>query len=253
MLSVLGSLKHERKGPSGGLAAFHPHVANRNTDRQSERPTPPLPGRRITNAERFAQGLPPLPPRRLYKPAPSRQQPHRARASNVALGEFRIHVYDSKGLFGTSQGYVGSNVDSSGHYPLVGDAASGVVAIYDNSGAITNTAVTGDHPYLGFVNPAGNTNDNSKEGGWLSATRYAPPGSGPVQSTDGTTLPGGSKDTYETAVWTIGSGNELIASWYDTTGGVHSMVLLLVLGNFLLVDQVANPAPNTVRFFAEAV
>ncbi|KAG8919324.1 hypothetical protein FRC01_001346, partial [Tulasnella sp. 417] len=112
---------------------------------------------------------------------------------------------------------------------------------------------TDHHDYLGFVNPAGSTNDNDEEGGWLAATRFAPPGSPPVQSNDDSLIPGGAKDTYETSVWSIGPGNELIASWYDENGGLHNMVLLLVQGDFLLVERTANVAPNVVRLFAEPV
>jgi len=164
----------------------------------------PSNNKRVTNAERFARGLPPSKPNRLFDP--TRRQSGGASPSPTSTGV--IEIFGSGGLLG----YVDENRESVYGY-TTSEAQALQVAVVLDSPASNIVTLNGNFPhnsYLSLVTYAGSPTDLSSDSG----SAYA--------SLDGSTiaLPAGSNGDDETAVWDVDStnGNAITAEWSNSDG-----------------------------------
>ncbi|KIO27537.1 hypothetical protein M407DRAFT_243310 [Tulasnella calospora MUT 4182] len=174
-------------------------------------------GKRVTNAMRFAKGLPPLAPRKLYNGSRAGSA-HQARSSSVPLPVSAITIFGTEGRgVGEPMGWLKATDWAT--YSLSADCT--LVNAQFLSGALTNpsTGYTDVFPNIGFVVPEGNPNFGTESSNWaiMSPTVATPNGSPPVSSPDqGVTW--GSDSFMESNIWSLGADEELTLTWINPDG-----------------------------------
>ncbi|KAG9043511.1 hypothetical protein FS837_009471 [Tulasnella sp. UAMH 9824] len=154
--------------------------------------------KKVTNAMRFAMGLPPLPPRSLC------------------------------GSSGELLGYLSKNYyNDGGRYYLTPDCTKAMVNAQLFAGDLTNPAKPQGYPNVGIM--GGDPSINSfatTELGVMSGTAAAPSGPG-VQSKSHALAP--STDFYmESKVWSLGANNELFVTWINPNGDAFPLEICTI-------------------------
>lgn len=176
--------------------------------------------KRVTNATRFARGLPPLAPRRLYKGSQAGSA-HQARSSPVPLSVPGILVYGpgSNGLSSTFLGYISTEPNSDlGTYYLTRDC----VGIQGSLlfGALTSPVLPNEYPNVGFTVDLGSGptfSTDTSNFAFMSATAATPDGPFPVSSAAQSVDPD-SEMLIESSIWSLTTDDELILTWINPNG-----------------------------------
>ncbi|KIO22602.1 hypothetical protein M407DRAFT_245099 [Tulasnella calospora MUT 4182] len=172
-------------------------------------------GKRVTNAMRFAKGLPPLAPRKLYKGSRAGSA-HQARSSSVPLSVPLITIFGSEGRgVGEPMGWLRATDGYS--YSLTRECTP--VNAQFLSGALTNPSLPDEWPNIGFVVYEGNPNFGTESSNWaiMSPTATTPNGSPPVDSPE-QLLNLGSSMFIESNIWSLGADEELTLTWINPNG-----------------------------------
>lgn len=173
--------------------------------------------KRMTNAMRIANGLPPLAPRKLYNGSKAGSA-HKPRSSPVPVHGAAILVYGPNGRSGEPLGYISKSLNAFGDYSFNTDCMVAMVNPQLFSGALTNPAKPKGYANVGFTSFLAPTfGTSSSNYAYMAGTSATPTGSVPVSSTqhsDGE----GYNYLIESNIWSLGANNELIPSWVNQDG-----------------------------------
>lgn len=173
--------------------------------------------KRVTNAMRLANGLPPLAPRKLYNGSKAGTA-HKARSSPMPVNGATILVYGPNGRSGQPLGYISKSLNTFGDYYFTTDCTAAMLNPQLYSGALTNPAKPRGYANVGFTSFFNPTFSTSSYGfAYMGGTPSTPTGSAPVSSTQHSDGEGASY-FVESNVWSLGANNELIATWVNPDG-----------------------------------
>lgn len=182
--------------------------------------------KRVTNAERIANGLPPLSPRRLYDGSRA-VSAHNARSSPVPpIPVPAILVYGPDGRTGSPLGYVSRSYTSKMYY-FTTDCNEAMVDAELFAGDLTNPAEPGGYRNVGLIPgwPVDTFRSNDPMFGLLVGTAATP--SGPPQLSKSQSAI--SSSWYmESKVWSLGPDNELLLTWTNPNGDVIPMEITYI-------------------------
>lgn len=186
--------------------------------------------KKVTNAMRLANGLPPLAPRKLYDGSRTGSA-HKARASQPPI-EPTILVYGPNGRSGNPLGYISKGFNSRKMYYFTTDCNQAMVNGQLSAGDLTNPAQPNGFLYVGII-PNGQSifSSSSPNIGFLAGTIATPSGSPPVASTSNSIAPGYPVDG-ESNVWSLGADDELLLTWINPNGAAVPMEIAYRLDLF---------------------
>ncbi|PPQ95377.1 hypothetical protein CVT26_008222 [Gymnopilus dilepis] len=215
---------------------------------------PQLAMRGMTNAKRFAAGLPPLPPRR--KPLGQRTKTARsASASTIPGTQANIEVLDTS--TGQSLGYFSSAYNSFGEatlatnlnpratqgdeeetQPSTGSSSRLVIITPQNGGPSNVQTVNGPDaafPFLGgikgFTSPDNLIDPATDDYGYIGGVQETFPGSSPVLAGNSFTAATGLPVPVESAIWYHDTvTGALTAQWVNPDGSLPTTYLGYIQG-----------------------
>ncbi|KAF8895880.1 hypothetical protein CPB84DRAFT_1245091 [Gymnopilus junonius] len=199
---------------------------------------PQLALRGMTNAKRFAAGLPPLPPHR--KPLGQRTKTARsASASTVPGTPSNIEILDSASK--ASLGFLSSRYNSFGEASLATDTDPNnrmVIITPPNGGPVDVQTVNGPnalYPFLGGIKDVTSPNNmigpTSSDFGYLGGTLQTFPGSSPVLAGNTFTAATGLPVPIESAIWYHDTvTGALTAQWVNPDGTLPTTYLGYIQG-----------------------
>ncbi|KAG8926725.1 hypothetical protein FRC01_008441 [Tulasnella sp. 417] len=205
--------------------------------------------KRVTNAMRIANGLPPLAPRKLYSGSRAGSA-HKARSSPaLPVGVPAVLIYGLGGRTGQPLGYLGKGLNYAfGSYTFTTDCKDAMANAQLSSGDLTIPAQSGSYPNVGIILPYTPVLDPVTNPGYYGAiggTATTPNGSPPVTSRESSYSDfsiEGDPTFIESNVWSLGENNELIPTWINPNGDAVRMEIVYVpdRGNPLLITRSAS-------------
>ncbi|CAL1702947.1 unnamed protein product [Somion occarium] len=199
--------------------------------------------RPVTNAQRMARGLPPMPPR--FNHAKKHLHARQSDAPCVPVsGTIQANV-------GGRTAYVSRNVNDFGEYELdngVSGALEVTICVRGNDAfdIRTNNGVAA-FPFFGGVVGFANTDDNLSAGSfnyvYIAATSQTPVGSRPVAGPNAFTAATDISKNIESAIWTIDPNSRVLRSnWVNTNGRVATQSIRYIpsVNAFAIVGDVAE-------------
>ncbi|TFK50841.1 hypothetical protein OE88DRAFT_1659944 [Heliocybe sulcata] len=199
-------------------------------------------GKRLTNAQRLARGLPLRKPRRVQ----ARQATPSSCPTISHTGTIRVTDIDAGGVLG----YVSSTPNIFGEYELA-TTASGALrvsfgtssclssAVYSQFDVTTENGIS-NFPLLGFMTGFANTNygigSGSSNYAYLGGVTQTPEGSPAIQQANSFSAASGIPDGVESAVWTWEpSSNALTVQWINTDGSSPTTYLAYLAGDAAII------------------
>ncbi|TFK50840.1 hypothetical protein OE88DRAFT_1659942 [Heliocybe sulcata] len=191
-------------------------------------------GKRLTNAQRLARGLPLRKPTRVK----ARQAAPSSCPTTSHTGIIRVVAVD-----GGLQGYVAATPNSFGEYQPTLDASAALRVSFGTSSCASSAGYTrlditaengiSNFPMLGFMTGFANTDNNLGSGSYnyayLGGVTSTPPGSPAVVQPSSYSAVAGVPDATESAVWAWDrSSNALTVQWVNTDGSTPATYLAYV-------------------------
>ncbi|KAI0643524.1 hypothetical protein C8Q79DRAFT_928637 [Trametes meyenii] len=181
----------------------------------------------LTNAQRFARGLPPRSPRlnvpRRRRGALAARQSPTPCALSQATGTIQVN-----GAPAAAAGSYVAGANAFGEYTLGNDAAAALEVVllrcdsntepFDIRSGANGIAA---YPFVGAVSGFANTNDDLGPGSfnyaYIAGTSQVAPG--PAQrAPNAFSASTGAQNDAESAIWTLGPDNALTPTWVNTDG-----------------------------------
>ncbi|KAL1940940.1 hypothetical protein VTO73DRAFT_7576 [Trametes versicolor] len=224
--------------------------------------------RALTNAQRLANGLPPLAPRRRQRSRDAHPHAPRTSPKPCTNPTGTLTVTDVDTGAGVPFGQVGSMANAFGEYGLAGVEGGGalnVVLLQCNSeGApfeVQTTNGLGNFTFFGGIIGFGSIDDNISDANsnyvYVGGTSEVSPG--PAQDApNGFTAATGTERDIESALWTLGADGSLTMNWINTDGtlaqGAHLLYVananaIVLTGNVDLFRARFGPAAEVVLTF----
>ncbi|KAI0737167.1 hypothetical protein C8Q80DRAFT_1276637 [Daedaleopsis nitida] len=186
----------------------------------------------LTNAQRLARGLPPNRPR-FHNKHRRAIQPRQSGGCPMRTGTIAVAIA------GTNAGYVRHDANSFGEFGLTTDPAQALSVNFCPSASFIelttlNGLLTFDH--LGGVQGFASTSPDLGTGPfaanyvYIAGTTEAPRGppiSGPNAFSAATGIP----EDYETTIWQLAAGDQLVPSWVNSDGSTPAVQLIYVDGS----------------------
>ncbi|KAJ7461212.1 hypothetical protein FB451DRAFT_490584 [Mycena latifolia] len=185
----------------------------------------------LTNAKRFALGLPPLKPRRRGSAA-------RAASSPLPPVTQTCNIF-AKGTDGTDYGYISPVWNGFGEYGTFQSAQAGALEVSfssspDSRSQLGLTATNGPSagvPFFGAISGFASSSDDFGAGSpnyaYLGGTTQTAGGATPSSGTNSFTTATGIPENFESAIWSYDFATQaLSAQWINTDGSAPATHLL---------------------------
>ncbi|KAG9025055.1 hypothetical protein FS837_005100 [Tulasnella sp. UAMH 9824] len=199
-----------------GLAPTLPAAIEKGVRKRGDVP------KKVTNAMRLANGLPPLAPRKLYEGSRAGSA-LKARTSQAPVPVPAILVYGPNGRSGNPLGFLSKGFNGRKTYYFTTDCNQAMANAQFNAGDLTNPAQPNGFLYVGLVpNGSSTFGSSSPNIGFLIGTAATPSGSPPVPSGSNSIAPGFPVD-IESNVWSLGADDELLLTWINPNGAAVPM------------------------------